>query len=166
ALNYLQTPGVQTGSTEQSVVGIVVTSDLGSSYGWTLPWARDGIGVAFGIERRVEKLNTSVDAEFDTGDLAGQGGATHGVNGQFTVVEPYAEIRIPVMERQPWAYNLELNGSYRYSNYSTDKTTNTYGVGGKWAPVKEAELRGSYQRAVRAANIIELFTAQGYNLFK
>jgi outer membrane receptor protein involved in Fe transport len=130
-----------------------------------LPWAKNGIGLAFGIERRVEKLNTGVDVEFDTGDLAGQGGATHAVQGQFTVVEPYAEIRIPVMERQPWAYNLELNGSYRYSNYSTDKTTNTYGVGGKWAPVKEAELRGSYQRAVRAANIIELFTAQGYNLF-
>ncbi len=37
ALNYLQTPGIQTGHTEQSVVGLNVTSDLGSSYGWTLP---------------------------------------------------------------------------------------------------------------------------------
>ena len=164
-LNYLQTPGLQTGTTEQSVVGIVVTSDLGASYGLTLPWAKNGIGVAFGVERRVEKLNTGVDAEFDTGDLAGQGGATHGVTGQFTVVETYAEIRVPIMERQPFAYNLEANASYRYSNYSTDKKTNTYGVGAKWAPIKEAEVRGSYQQAVRAANIIELFTAQGFNLF-
>jgi outer membrane receptor protein involved in Fe transport len=164
-LNYLQTPGVQTGTTEQSVVGAVITSDLGSAYGVKSPWARNGVGVAFGIERRVEKLNTQVDVEFDTGDLAGQGGATHAVSGQFTVVEPYAEIRIPIMERQPWAYNLEATGSYRYSNYSTDKTTNTYGLGAKWAPIKEVEARGSYQQAVRAANIIELFTAQGFNLF-
>ena len=84
ALNYLQTPGMQTGYTAQSVVGVNVTSDLGSSYGWTLPWAKDGVGVAVGIERRVEKLSNSVDAEFATGDLAGQGGATLSINGQFT----------------------------------------------------------------------------------
>jgi len=87
------------------------------------------------------------------------------VTGQFTVVEPYAEIRVPIMQRQPWAYNLEVNASYRYSNYSTDKTTNSYGVGAHWAPIREVDLRGSYQQAVRAANIIELFTAQGFNLF-
>ena len=43
--------------------------------------------------------------------------------------------------------------------------TNSYGVGADWAPIKEAKVRGSYQQAVRAANIIELFTAQGFNLF-
>ena len=165
ALNYLQTPGFQNGYTAQSVVGVNVNSDLGSAYGWTLPWARDGVGVAFGIERRVEKLSTSVDAEFDTGDLAGQGGATHALSGQFTVVEPYAEIRVPIMQRQPWAYDMNVAAAYRYSNYSTDKTTNSYGLTADWAPVKEGRLRGSYQQAVRAANIIELFTAQGYNLF-
>ncbi len=165
ALNYLQVPGIQTGYTSQSVVGLNVTSDLGLAYGWTLPWARNGVGLALGIERRVEKLTTTTDAEFDTGDLNGQGGATHGLSGQFTVTEPYVEVRVPIAERQPWAYDLSFTGSYRYSNYSTDKTTNSYGIGGDWAPVKEAKVRGSYQQAVRAANIIELFTAQGYNLF-
>jgi hypothetical protein len=29
----------------------------------------------------------------------------------------------------------------------------------------DVRLRGSYQKAVRAANIVELFTAQGFNLF-
>jgi outer membrane receptor protein involved in Fe transport len=165
ALAYLQTPGFQNGSTEQSVVGLTVTSDLGTAYGWRSPWAKNGIGVAFGIERRVEKLTTTTDVEFDTGDLAGQGGATHGLSGQYTVVEPYAEIRVPIIERQPWAYDLSMTASYRYSNYSTNQTTNSYGIGADWAPVKEVKFRGSYQQAVRAANIIELFTAQGYNLF-
>ena len=31
--------------------------------------------------------------------------------------------------------------------------------------MKEGKLRGSYQQAVRAANIIELFTPQGNNLY-
>ncbi len=165
AVNYLSTPGFQTGYTSQSVVGLTVSSDLGASYGWTLPWAKDGIGFAAGIERRVEKLSTSTDVEFDTGDLAGQGGATHGLSGQYTVSEAYAEARIPIVQRQPMAYDLSVSGSYRYSDYSTNQTTNSYGIGADWAPVKEGKIRGSYQQAVRAANIIELFSQQGYNLF-
>ena len=109
--------------------------------------------------------NIRVDAEFATGDLAGQGGATLSINGQYTVTEPYAEFRVPILQRQPWAYDLSVNGSYRYSNYSTDKTTNSYGIGADWAPIKEAKMRGSYQQAVRAANIIELFLGTGFNLF-
>ena len=34
-----------------------------------------------------------------------------------------------------------------------------------WAPIEDIRFRGSFQRAVRAANVIELFTAQGFNLF-
>jgi len=165
ALNYLQTTGFQEGFTSQSVVGLNVTSDLGTGYGWTLPWAKNGVGVAFGIERRVEKLQLNVDEFFSNFEGAGQGGPVLPLNGQYTVVEPYAEVRVPIMERQPWAYDLTVSGSYRYSNYSTNHTTNSYGVGAEWAPVKEGKIRGSYQQAVRAANIIELFTAQGLNLF-
>ena len=165
ALNYLQTPGMRNGYTAQSVVGLNVSSDLGSAYGWTLPWAKDGIGFAAGIERRVEKLSNSVDAEFATGDLAGQGGATLSVNGEFTVVEPYFEFRVPIIQRQEWFYDLTFTGAYRYSSYSTDKTTNSYGLGADWSPIREAKLRGSYQQAVRAANVVELFLGQGFDLF-
>jgi iron complex outermembrane receptor protein len=165
ALAYLQTPGFQSGSTEQSVVGLNLTSDLGQAYGWTLPWAKNGVGVAFGLERRVEKLNLVTDPQFSIPDLAGQGGPTIGLNGQYTVVEPYVEVRVPIMENQPWAHLLSATASYRYSDYSTNQTTNSYGIGAEWAPVKEGRLRGSYQQAVRAGNVIELFQAQGLNLF-
>jgi outer membrane receptor protein involved in Fe transport len=165
ALNYLETPAMQNGETAQSVVGIHVTSDLGTAYGWKLPQARTGIGVALGVERRTEKLTQLTDAAFSQDDLAGQGGAVIGVSGQYTVNEFFGEIRVPIMEGQPWAEELTVNGSYRYSSYSTNQTTNTYGLGAEWAPVKEARLRGTYQSAVRAANIIELFTPEGLNLF-
>jgi outer membrane receptor protein involved in Fe transport len=165
ALNYLETPAMQNGETAQSVVGIHVTSDLGSAYGWKLPQARTGIGVALGIERRIEKLNQITDAAFSQNDLAGQGGVVIGVAGQYTVNEFFGEIRVPIFEAQPWADELTVNGSYRYSSYSTNQKTNTYGLGAEWAPVKEARLRGTYQSAVRAANVIELFTPEGLSLF-
>jgi iron complex outermembrane receptor protein len=164
ALKYLQTPGFKEGSTQQSVQGATLTSDLGN-YGIKTPWAKSGVGVAFGLERRVEKLDLSTDVEFDTGDLAGQGGPTHGLGGKFTVKDAFVEVKVPVIEGAPWADLLSVNGSYRYSDYSTNHTTDSYGLGVEWAPIKAVRLRGSYQQAVRAANVVELFTAQGNALF-
>jgi hypothetical protein len=154
ALNYMQTPGFQNGSTQQSIEGIHITSDLGSAYGWTLPWAKNGVGVAFGFEHRTEKLNLATDTFFSVPEGTGQGGPTIGLGGQYTVNEVFAELRVPIMEKQPWAELLSVNGSYRYSDYDTGHKTNSYGIGGEWAPVKEYRVRGTYQHAVRAANII------------
>ncbi|HVR92640.1 MAG TPA: TonB-dependent receptor, partial [Casimicrobiaceae bacterium] len=164
ALTYLQTPGFKKGSTQQAVQGATLTSDLGN-YGVKMPWAKSGVGVAFGVERRVEKLDLVTDTAFSTGDLAGQGGPTIGLAGQFTVKEVFAEVKVPIIEGAPWADLLSVNGSYRYSDYSTNHTTDSYGLGVEWAPVKAVRLRGSYQQAVRAANVVELFTAQGNALF-
>jgi iron complex outermembrane recepter protein len=164
ALNYLQTPGLQKGFTSQSVQGGTLSSDL-ASYGWKMPGAKSGLGVAIGIERRVEKLELETDAEFSTGDLAGQGGPTIGLGGQYDVKEIFGELRLPIMEGKPMAELLSVNGSYRYSDYSTGKSTDSFGLGIEWAPNKIVKARGSYQQAVRAANVVELFTARGNALF-
>jgi iron complex outermembrane recepter protein len=164
ALNYLQTPGFQRGSTEQMVQGATLSTDLGN-YGYKVPGTKSGIGMAVGVERRTEKLNLDTDLEFSTFDLAGQGGPVIGRNGKYTVKEVFGELRVPILEGAPMAELLSVNGSYRYSDYSTDKTTNSYGLGIEYAPIKAVKVRASYQQAVRAANIIELFQAQGLNLF-
>jgi outer membrane receptor protein involved in Fe transport len=165
ALDYLNTPGFSNGYTSQSVIGLQFDSDLGAAYGWRTPWSKDGAAVAFGFERRVEKLNFAADDVLKSANLSGGGGAVPNVSGQYTVKEAYVEARLPIIEQMPGAYLLSINGSYRYSDYSIDQTTNSYGLGVEWAPVKDYKLRGTYQQAVRAPNIIELFTPQGLNLF-
>jgi outer membrane receptor protein involved in Fe transport len=165
ALTYLQTSGFQSGETAQQVVGLHLSTDLGTAYGWKLPLAKTGIGLALGVERRTEKLTLNTDPAFSIPDLAGQGSPTIGVTGQYTVNEAFAELRVPIFEAQKWADLLSFNASYRYSSYTTGPQTNTYGLGAEWAPVKEARLRGTYQRAVRAPNIIELFTPRGISIF-
>lgn len=164
ALNYLQTPGMRSGFTTQKIVGGNIGADLGE-YGIKLPTAQSGIGVSFGVEQRTEKLQLETDSQFTSGDLAGQGGPSFGVSGGYTVKEVFGEVRIPVLEKMPFAELLSLNASYRYSDFSTDKKTNSYGVGFEWSPVKMAKLRGSYQRAARAPNIVELFTPAGLSLY-
>ena len=164
ALNYVSTPGFKKGFTSQTIQGATLSGDLGN-YGWKMPGAKSGIGVAAGVERRVEKLQLLTDVEFDTGDLAGQGGPTHGVEGQFTVKEAFGEIRVPILEGRHMADLLSVNASYRYSDYNLGFTTDTYGIGLDFAPVKAVKFRGSYQKATRAPNVIELFTPQGIALF-
>ena len=124
-----------------------------------LPTAKDGIGIAFGAEYREEGLNFETDTAFTTGDLAGQGGPTIGVSGGYNVTDLFAEVRIPLLQDIFLAQDLTVTASYRYSDYSLDETTNTYGIGLDWSIVDDVRLRGSYQHAVRAPNVIELYSA-------
>ena len=166
AVNYLNTPSFSGGTTSQSVTGFQVDSDLGESYGWRTPWARNGAAIALGYERRIERLTFASDSLSQSGDLSGSGGASPAIDGKYTVNEFYAEGRLPIIERRDWAYLLNLTGSYRHSDYDQPSNkTNTYGLGLEWAPVKEYKARGTYQRAIRAPNIIELYTPAGLNLF-
>ena len=163
ALDYLQASGINTGYTQQSVFGINFGNDLGA-YGLKLPTATDGLGVSVGYEQRVEKLVFKPDYENQTGDLSGSGGPSLPVAGSYNVKEAYGEIRVPLVDNAPLAKHLDLNASYRRSNYSTGADTNTYGVGVNWQPVEMARLRGSLQRAARAPNIYELYTPQSVSL--
>lgn len=164
ALAYLQTPGFQKGTTEQTVQGASISGDLGS-YGWKFPAAKSAVGVAFGVERRVEKLQLDTDTAFTTGDLAGQGGPTIGVGGKYAIKEVFGEFRAPLVEGRQFAHLLSVNGSVRHSEIDTGQKADSYGFGLEWAPVQSFRVRGSYQRAVRAANVLELFAAQGAGLF-
>jgi iron complex outermembrane recepter protein len=163
-LNYLSLPGLRQGSTQQTIQGGTISSDLGV-YGLKLPTAKNGVGVAFGVERRTEKLNLTTDGATQAGDLSGSGGPTPGLDGKFTVQDIYAEVRVPLIEGAQFAELLSVNGSYRNSDYSNNIKTNTYGLGIEWAPNKLGKLRGTFQEAVRGANVIELFTARGLALY-
>lgn len=164
ALAYLQTPGFMRGDTEQTVVTGTLAADL-SSYGLQSPLANRGIGIAFGAEYREETLSLSTDQAFETGDLFGQGGPEIGVSGGYNVTDLFLEIRAPLVEDRPGFRRLGLNGSYRNSDYSTGKSADTYGIGLDWAPLQDVKFRASYQQAVRAANILELFDAQAVGLY-
>jgi iron complex outermembrane receptor protein len=162
ALDYVVTPAFQTGSTERRIYGGTLGADLGM-YGWRSPWAKDGIGVSFGVEKGIDKFDLNVDVEFQTGDVEGL--PVKANHGQISRTEYFAEVRVPIIEDRPWAQYLAVNGSYRYSDYSINQTSNTYGFGAEWNPVKEVKVRGSIQQSVRAPNIVELFLPAGLTLF-
>jgi iron complex outermembrane receptor protein len=162
ALAYLQTPGFQRATARQEIVHGDVTADLTSIA--KLPSTETGLVLNFGAEYRAEHTNFTVDSEFSTGDLAGQGGATLPVEGRFDVQELFFEGRMPLVEGKTGMKELSIEAGYRYSDYSTDFTTDTYKAGLDWAPLDMLRFRGSYQRAVRAPNVGELFSSQSVAL--
>ena len=164
ALNYLVLPLFARGSTEQTIASGYVEGNLGD-YGIKSPFANDGIDVVLGAEYRKENLDFNPDKGFQDGLGAGQGGATQAVSGSYEVKEGFMEASIPVVEGKTLMDQVVLDGGYRYSDYDYGETTNTYGVRLGWAFNSQVKARASYQRAVRAPNIQELFLPQGFNLF-
>jgi len=166
ATSYLGTPGFQRGNTQESVVNANVTAALGD-YGIQSPWANEGFGLNFGVEYRKESLELRNDTAFSTGDLAGQGGASLDVVGSFDVREAFIEGRFPIINERPFFYELSVGAGYRYSHYENPANsfnTDTYKFEADWAPVKDLRFRASYNRAVRAPNVAELFITQSVAL--
>jgi iron complex outermembrane recepter protein len=163
-LAYLQIPGLRTGSAQQTIQGASIGADL-DAYGVRLPTAKNGVGVSFGFERRIDKLDLNTDAATQSGDLSGSGGPTPGLSGKTEVKEFFTELRAPLIEGKAFADLLQINASYRNSDYSGGTKTNTFGFGIEWAPIKAFKTRATYQKAVRAPDVIDLFTARGLNLY-
>ncbi|MFB3106744.1 MAG: TonB-dependent receptor, partial [Pseudomonadales bacterium] len=162
--NYLAVPLFATGEVETFVFNAYVVGDM-SNYGWQLPGADSGISIVGGFEQRQEELIFNPDNGFASGDGAGQGGPVLAVDGGFTVNEFFAEAQIPLFDGGDFADSVSLNLGYRYSDYDTDQETDTYKAAGDWAFNDSFRIRASFQHAVRAGNIRELFRPQGIGLF-
>ena len=83
-----------------------------------------------------------------------------------TCGKPSAKSRSRWCRITPWVKLLEFNGGYRISDYDTATgITHTYKYAGSWMPTDDVRFRASFQRAVRAPNVIELFTPATQGLF-
>ena len=160
---YLSIPLITVGNVTEYVANGSVTGDLGK-YGVKLPTADQGLQLNVGLEWREETSDFLPDFLSQQGSAAGSGGSILPVSGSFTVREAFTEMRLPLASHAPFADDLAVEGGYRYSKYSLGFDTNTYKLGLEWAPIHDIRLRGSFQRAVRAPNIGELFSAQAVGL--
>jgi iron complex outermembrane receptor protein len=156
-LNFVKVPALQNGSTEEQILSANLTGDLGQ-YGIQSPWAKSPAAISVGSEYRAEYLQLQTDEEFQSGDLNGNGGATLSTpRSGFNVVEGFTEVKIPLVQEQPFVEDLSFNGGYRYSSYSDAGSVSAYKYGLEWQPVDDVRVRASYERAVRAPTVLEAF---------
>src|SRR5882724_821626 len=160
-LAYLTSPGTGFGSVTERILHVDVTGDL-SEYNVKSPLASDAVGVNFGFEHRSDFLAWDPDEGELAGNLAGFSGAVVPIHSGYNVREGFLEARAPVAQNLPWVKELNLDAGYRYSKYSTAGHTNAYKFEVQYAPLDDVRFRGSFERAIRAPNLIELFTPPAY----
>lgn len=146
---------LQNSELTQQVVSAVLTGDSADYF--ELP--AGPVGFAFGFEYR-EETSEFVPPEFEQGGFTfgGIDEARSPVEGEFDVYEFFGETEVPVLEGLPLMEELTVNGSFRYADYSTVGSTLTWAVGGNWQVTEDLRFRGTFNRAIRAPNIDELFS--------
>ena len=159
ALNYLYLTGTGYGTTTMRTVHADVTGQLGQ-YGIRSPLARDGLAVNVGFEHRHENVTFNPDAAELSGLLSGFGSAAVAINNSVAVSEGFIEMRAPLVQDRTGAKDLVFDTGFRRSDYSTSGSVNTYKFELQYAPIQDLQFRGSYQRAIRAPSIIELYNPQ------
>jgi iron complex outermembrane receptor protein len=163
ALAYLNTPGITVGRITQTDVIVNFTGDM-EKYGVKLPTASTGLKINVGAEYRDTTSALLPDEETQSGDLSGVGGSLPPVSGGVIAREGFVEAAMPLVDDMPGAQRVDLDAGYRYSSYNLGFKTNTFKLGLEWSPIQEVRLRGSFARAVRAPNVIELYSSPAVTL--
>ena len=162
AYAYLYSPSSTQSRNRLTVISGTINGDLGD-YGIKSPWADNGVSVAVGGEYRRESL-------LFTGDAIAHQNGTNDADGVITVKEGYGEIEVPILSDLPLVKALTVNGAGRYSSYRNKQQSTgfsskfnvwTYKAELSYSPISDLRVRASYNRAIRAPNISELFGAVG-----
>jgi len=160
-LNYLYELGTAQGASTLRTIHGDVTGQLGK-YGITSPLANDGVGINIGAEHRNDHEYLLPDSAEQSGLLSGFGSAVAPIDNSVSVAEEFLEVRAPLAQDKPFAKELLFDTGFRHSDYtyagSPSTITNTYKFEVQWAPIADYRLRASYDKAIRAPSVAELYT--------
>ncbi len=158
-LNYLSVPTFQTTTVKQQVSSITATGEVSVAKS---PWARQPLSVSLGAESREVFGGNKSDAVVQTqGELLGSGSPTPDRSGTLKFKEYFTELNMPLVERKPLVYSLNIGGGYRETKVETStgssQSYDSWKGAADWSPMKGLRFRGEKQRATRAPNVNELY---------
>jgi iron complex outermembrane recepter protein len=152
--------GIRQGANSLQVANVYASGDLG----FAVPGSDVNASLVAGAEHRIENYLRNSDANLASGNFTGTGGPVTGVEGEIKVHEFFLESAVPLLADRGVLDSLALDLGYRWSDYSTSGTANTWKIGAH-AHFGDIRVRGGYNRAIRAANTNELFSSQSMALF-
>ncbi|MDE2296057.1 MAG: TonB-dependent receptor [Gammaproteobacteria bacterium] len=159
-LNYLFAIGTGQGTSTLRTEHAEITGHLGK-YGITSPFAHEGVGVNVGMEHRNDHEQFTPDALEQSGLLEGFGSAAVAIDNTVSVTDTFAEIRAPLVQDKTGVKSLLFDTGYRHSHYSTAAGgVGTYKFEVQYAPIEDYRFRFSFDKAIRAPSVVELFNPQ------
>jgi outer membrane receptor protein involved in Fe transport len=158
ARNYLLQDSFATGKITQFVAGGFISGDFSQLF--ELPGGP--IGFAAGLEYRKETAKYVQDDATVAG-LTFYNSIPAFDPPSFEVKEAYAELRAPII-KDSFIKELSLSGAARVADYKgSTGTVYSYNAGVDFAPISDIRFRANYSRAVRAPNLVDLYTPFGQN---
>ncbi|MBD9367253.1 TonB-dependent receptor [Xanthomonas sp. XNM01] len=149
-------------NTDYSAVNAYVTGDLGFS----LPWANgENAGLVLGYERRTNSFTRQSDSDSLAGNFAGAGGADTNLDASVSVTEYFLEAALPLVTDLGVLDRAGVELGYRSSDYSTSGKTDTFKFGLSAQFAENYLFRGSWNRAIRAPGLNDLYTPQTMGLW-
>ena len=138
----------------------IVTANIAGNTDGMFELPGGPIGIAIGGEYREEEYFFAPSQDVAASTISGFNGAPP-VAGGFDVYGAYGELYLPLVADLPFMdlFAIELAG--RVEDYSTAGTVESYKIAGEWATSDQLRFRASYNTAVRAPSITELFQPQG-----
>lgn len=114
------------------------------------------VGAAFGAQIRYEAIDDLPGEQARNRNVAlfSTAGQTKGDD---TVKEVFAEFDLPLLRDVPFAKNLDLNVSGRYSDYDSYGDSFTYKAGLNWQINDVVRLRSSFGTSFRAPSLYEQY---------
>jgi iron complex outermembrane receptor protein len=153
-VDYIRYDDVDHAGYNQRVFAASITGDI-----VTLP--AGPAGFALGAEQRYESGYNTPSAIVQNGDSSYDQALP--TAGHYDVWELYGELNVPVLADMPLVRRLDLEGAFRYSDYSLFGDATTYKAGVDYQPVEDVRFRISRSSAFRAPAISELFQGQDVN---
>ena len=136
----------------------IVATTGGAIEAFKSPMADSPLQTVLGVEYKEDSFDFRPDSVLGP-DVAGFNQSLP-VSGTTDSYEAFGEVFFPLIEGQQFFDELSVNGAYRYTDHSNAGGFSSYAAGAEWAPNSDIRFRGQYQRAVRAPNVVELFSPQ------
>lgn len=141
---------------------VELTQVLGSVTGSLIDLPAGPLQFNVGAEYRKNSADFKPDTFLASGDVVGFN-AQRPVSGEVSVTEGFIEVAVPILKDIPGVYYLSADLGYRYSDYNLAGGVDTYKAALQWNPIESLKIRGSYNRAIRAPSVNELFLPQQEN---
>lgn len=147
--DYVTDPVTGTTAYDETVANFSINGPL-----FKLPGGE--LQIVAGAEYRHSSIDDEPSPESQSGNLYGFT-SSKPTKGSDEVYEIFGEVEAPLLRDMPFAHELTLNASGRYTHYRSYGGQSTYKLGGVYSPAKFLTFRGSYGTSYRAPALFEQF---------
>ena len=155
AFDFIGTDLPASNESDLTQVSLLLSGNTGNFF--EMPGGLGPIGLAMGVEYLKREQESLVDERVVNGEVDVYGVWPNPIRGELSRTSFLTEASIPLLQELPLASFVELELAFRYTNHSTVDSTTSAKAALSWYLTEDLQLRVSYNQAVRAPSLNELF---------